>query len=65
MTIILKGSSTNDVPYFMRSYRNYHWPKDELKIRCVIEEKQEIVLTPVENVNTDPPSLVVRSAQLN
>ena len=59
MTIILKGSSTNDVPYFMNSYMNYHWPKDELKIRRAIEEKPEIDPSPVSNVKTDPPSLVV------
>ena len=49
----------------MNSYRNYHWPKDELKIRRVIEEKPEIDPSPVSNVKTDPPSLVVKSAQLN
>ena len=57
MTIILKGSSTNDVPYFMNSYRKYHWPKDELPIRFVIEGKPEIVPARVGNVKTDPPLL--------
>lgn len=58
MTIMLKGSSTNDVPYFVNSYRKYHWPKDELHIRFVIEEKPEIAPARVANVKTDPPSLV-------
>ena len=64
MTIILKGSSKNDVPYFMKSYRKYDWPKDELPIRFVIEEKPEIVPARVGNVKTDPPSLVVKPAKL-
>ena len=41
----------------MNSYMKYHWPKDELHIRFVIEEKPEIVPTRVGNVKTDPPSL--------
>lgn len=53
MTIMLKGSSPNDVPYFMSSYRKYHWPEHELHIRLVIEEKPEIV-----------PALVVKPAKL-
>ena len=58
MTIMLKGSSTNDVPYYMNSYMKYHWPKDELPIRFVIEEMPEIVSACVGNVKTDPPSLL-------
>ena len=58
MPIMLKGSSTNNVPGFMNSYMKYHWPKDELHIRFVIEEKPEIVPTRVGNVKTDSPSLV-------
>ena len=64
MTIILKGSSKNDVPYFMKPYRKYHWPKDELPIRVVIEGKPKIVHARVGNVKTDPPPLVVEPAKL-
>ena len=58
MTIMLKGSSTNDVPYYMNSHMKYHWPNDELHIRLVIEKMPEIVSACVGNVKTDPPSLV-------
>lgn len=65
MTIILNGSSINDVPCFLNSFMKYHWPKDEYNIRCMIEGKPEIVPVPVGNVKTDPPSLVVKPAKLN
>ena len=54
MTIMVKGSSTNDVPYFMNSYWNYQWPKDEGKIRCVIEGKPEIAPACVGDITTLP-----------
>lgn len=65
MTIMLKGSSKSDVPCFLNLFMKYHWPKDERKIRCMIEGQPEIVPAPVSNVKTDPPSLVVKPAKLN
>lgn len=65
MTIMLKGSSKSDVPSFMNIYMKFHWPKDERRIRCIIEGQPEIVPVPVGNVKTDPPSLVVKPAKPN
>ena len=65
MTIMLKGSSKSDVPCFLNLFMKYHWPKDERKIRCMIEGQPEIVPAPVSNVKTDPPSLVVKPAKLS
>lgn len=65
MTILLKGSSKSDVPYFLNLYMKYHWPKDEQKIVRMIKGLPEIVPVPVGNVKTDPPSLVVKPAKLN
>lgn len=64
MTIILEGSSKKDVPCFLESYMKFSWPKDERRIRCIIEGQPEITPAPVSNVRTDPPSQVVRPAEL-
>ena len=62
MTIILDGSSKRDVPCFLDSFMKFQWPKDERKIRCIIEGQPEILPAPVSDVKTDPPSQVVRPA---
>lgn len=64
MTILLEGSSKSDVPCFLESFMVYRWPKDERKIRCIIEEKPEIMPAPVSCVKTDPPSRVIIPAKL-
>lgn len=64
MTILLQGSSKSDVPCFLESFMVYRWPKDERKIRCIIEEQPEIMPAPVSCVKTDPPSQVVIPAKL-
>lgn len=64
MTILLEGSSKSDVPCFLESFMKYRWPKDERKIRCIIEKLPEIIPAPVSGVKTDPPSQVVRPAGL-
>ena len=65
MNIMLKGSSASDVPCFLNLFMKYHWPKDERRIRCIIEQQPEILPAPVGNVKTDPPSLVVKPAKPN
>jgi len=65
MTIMLKGSSKSDVPSFLNLFMRYHWPKDERKIRCMIEGQPEIVPVPVGDFKTDPPPLVVKPAKVN
>lgn len=65
MTIMLEGSSKSDVPCFLNLFMKYHWPKDDRKIRCMIEGQPEIVPAPVSNVKTDPPPLVVKPAKVN
>ena len=64
MTIILNGSSKSNVPCFLESYMMYRWPKDERKIRCIIEGQPEIAPAPVSCIKTDPPSQVVTPAEL-
>lgn len=64
MTILLEGSSKSNVPCFLESFMMYRWPKDERKIRCIIEEQPEIIPAPVSMLKTDPPSQVVTPARL-
>lgn len=64
MTIVLKGSSKHDVPYFLASYWTYRWPKDERRMRCIIEEQPEFLPAPVSCVKTDPLSQVVTPAEV-
>ena len=64
MPIILEGSSKKDVPCLLESYLKFLWPKDERRIRCIIEGQPEITPAPVSDVRTDPPSQVVRPAEL-
>lgn len=59
MTVVTKGASRDDIPFFLLPYECYIWPLDKKKMENIIEGRPEFVPPPISAKRNEPKPRIV------
>ena len=59
MTVVTKGASRDDIPFFLLPYECYIWPSDKKKMENIIEGRPEFRPPPISAVRNEPKPRMV------